>query len=212
MNTILTILQWAIPSGGIGAAIAWVANRRLRLINESKVAHDTYKLMYEDISELLKKTQKKYEETTEQIEELREEYARTRRSLNRLSRAVEAIQFCPYRADCPIRHELSIDADSTKDRHNDGKADGKTVSDKRRKPGKHRDNTDRAAEQPARLAAAVGGNNAAAGNDAGPHQQDGIGNPGDGAGCQAADRERDGKQRSHAARAGCEQNGDSKAT
>lgn len=27
-DTILQILQWALPSGGIGAAIAWVANRK----------------------------------------------------------------------------------------------------------------------------------------------------------------------------------------
>lgn len=25
----MQILQWAIPSGGIGAAIAWVANRKV---------------------------------------------------------------------------------------------------------------------------------------------------------------------------------------
>ena len=35
-DTIFQILQWAIPSGGIGAAIAWIANRRLRTVEEKK--------------------------------------------------------------------------------------------------------------------------------------------------------------------------------
>ena len=29
-DIILNILQWAIPSGGIGAAIAWIANRKVK--------------------------------------------------------------------------------------------------------------------------------------------------------------------------------------
>ena len=72
----------------------------------TKEVHDTYKVMYEDISRLLLETQKKYEETSEKIEELSKENARTRSALNRLSRAVEAIQLCPYRRDCPVRLEL----------------------------------------------------------------------------------------------------------
>ena len=42
-ETIFQILQWAIPSGGIGAAIAWIANRRLRTVEEKKKVEDTYK-------------------------------------------------------------------------------------------------------------------------------------------------------------------------
>ena len=29
-------LQWAIPSGGVGAAIAWVANRKVRQAEQAK--------------------------------------------------------------------------------------------------------------------------------------------------------------------------------
>lgn len=105
-DTLFQILTWAIPSGGIGAAIAWIANRRSRMTKTTKEVHDTYKVMYEDISRLLLETQKKYEETSEKIEELSKENARTRSALNRLSRAVEAIQLCPYRRDCPVRLEL----------------------------------------------------------------------------------------------------------
>ena len=85
----------------------------------TKEVHDTYKVMYEDISRLLLETQKKYEETSEKIEELSKENARTRSALNRLSRAVEAIQLCPYRRDCPVRLELQ-DGEGTDQRRNTG--------------------------------------------------------------------------------------------
>ena len=39
----MQILMWAVPSGGIGAAIAWVANRKTRAVQDAKVVHDTYK-------------------------------------------------------------------------------------------------------------------------------------------------------------------------
>ena len=51
MDTIMQILQWAIPSGGIGAAIAWVANRKANNAKQAKSVHDTYKAMYEDAGE-----------------------------------------------------------------------------------------------------------------------------------------------------------------
>ena len=111
-DTIFQILQWAIPSGGIGAAIAWIAEKKTRDAKTAKEVHDTYKAMYEDISALLVETQKKYEETKEQIETLGTENSRTRRALNRLSRAIEAIQICPHRANCPVSGELSLDEET----------------------------------------------------------------------------------------------------
>ena len=111
-DTIFQILQWAIPSGGIGAAIAWIAEKKTRDAKTAKEVHDTYKAMYEDISALLVETQKKYEETKEQIETLGTENSRTRRALNRLSRAIEAIQICPHRANCPVSSELSLDEEA----------------------------------------------------------------------------------------------------
>jgi len=111
-DTIFQILQWAIPSGGIGAAIAWIAEKKTRDAKTAKEVHDTYKTMYEDISALLVETQKKYEETKEQIETLGTENSRTRRALNRLSRAIEAIQICPHRANCPVSGELSLDEEA----------------------------------------------------------------------------------------------------
>ena len=49
-ETVLKYLMWAIPSGGIGAAIAWIANRRLRTVEQKKKVEDTYKQMYDLVS------------------------------------------------------------------------------------------------------------------------------------------------------------------
>ena len=111
-DIILQFLTWAIPSGSIGAAIVWLFNRKAHKAEIAKTVHDTYKKMYEDVSKLLIETREKYEETYEKIEELSQENARTRTALNRLSRAVEAIQLCPYRSECPVRGELQKQGDS----------------------------------------------------------------------------------------------------
>lgn len=116
MNTLLQILQWAIPSGGIGAAIAWLVNRKAASAKAAKAVHDTYKTMYEDISALLVENQKKNEKTInslqEELDKARAESARIKRSLDRLSRAIEAIQYCPHRGTCPISHELQVEANA----------------------------------------------------------------------------------------------------
>ena len=38
-DMIMNILQWAIPSGGIGAAIAWIANRKVKEAEQAKRIH-----------------------------------------------------------------------------------------------------------------------------------------------------------------------------
>lgn len=135
MDTLMQILQWAIPSGGIGAAIAWVANRKANNARQAKSVHDTYKLMYEDISRLLVETQVKYDESTKLTEKLVTENNLTRRALNRLSRAIEAIQLCPHAGTCPVSSELSLSEDG------DGNADGKADrnAQKRQRKGADRD-------------------------------------------------------------------------
>lgn len=111
-ETIFQILQWAIPSGGIGAAIAWIANRRIRTVEEKKKVEDTYKQMYDMVSAELVGLHKQNQINYGKIEELRTENDRTRRALNRLSRAIEAIQLCPHRVSCPVSSELSLDEEA----------------------------------------------------------------------------------------------------
>lgn len=132
-TVIMQILQWAIPSGGIGAAIAWVANRKVKSAETAKSVHDTYKVMYEDVSALLVETQKKYEETTRITEKLVAENNLTRRAVNRLSRAIEAIQLCPHRTACPVSSELQLDeADGEGGKPNGGGKRGAKGQRKRR--------------------------------------------------------------------------------
>ena len=132
MDTIMQILQWAIPSGGIGAAIAWVANRKANNAKQAKSVHDTYKAMYEDISALLVETQRKYDDSTKLTEKLVSENNLTRRALNRLSRAIEAIQLCPHAGSCPVSGELSLSEDGDEV---EGDARGKRKRQQRKEPG-----------------------------------------------------------------------------
>ena len=121
----ITMLQWAIPSGGVGAAIAWLANRNARQADNAKHVHDAYKTMYEDVSRLARELQEQYEETKRKLDELMSEHQRTRRALNRLSRAIEAIQTCPHSAVCPVSSELRL-TQADDESNNTAPADDKT--------------------------------------------------------------------------------------
>ena len=114
-DIILNILQWAILPGGIGTAIAWIAKRKVKEAEQAKRIHDTFKEMYGDVCKELLAKQKELNDAAEDnakaIEELNKENARTRYALNRLTRAIEAIQLCPHRASCPVSGELRHDED-----------------------------------------------------------------------------------------------------
>ena len=134
-DIILNILQWAIPSGGIGAAIAWIANRKVKEAEQAKRIHDTFKEMYGDVSKELLAKQKELNDAAEDnakaIEELNRENARTRYALNRLTRAIEAIQLCPHRASCAVSSELQNQED-------DGDPDAADGAGKQRKQRQQR--------------------------------------------------------------------------
>lgn len=134
-DMIMNILQWAIPSGGIGAAIAWIANRKVKEAEQAKRIHDTFKEMYDDVSKELLAKQKELNDAAEDnakaIKELNRENARTRNALSRLTRAIEAIQLCPHRASCPVSGELQNQEDVAD-------ADATETTGKQRKPRQQR--------------------------------------------------------------------------
>ena len=134
VDTILQFLTWAIPSGGTGAAIAWIANRKVKRAEQAKQVHDTYKAMYEDVSRLLEQNQEKYGELTQTMDSLRAEHDRTRRALNRLSRAIEAIKLCPHRAACPVNGELSLDEEGSGGTDTDNSLEPRPAKRQRKKP------------------------------------------------------------------------------
>jgi len=141
-DIIMNILQWAIPSGGVGAAIAWIANRKVKEAEQAKQIHDTFKEMYGDVSKELLAKQKELNDAAEEnaraIEELNKENAKTRYALNRLSRAIEAIQLCPHRASCPVSGELQNQEDGA-DVPDGGEARGKRRQQRKPKPGRDED-------------------------------------------------------------------------
>lgn len=142
MYTILQILQWAIPSGGIGAAIGWIANRKVHKAKTAKAVHDTYKAMYEDISRVLEGTQKNYEETQNKYEKIQKlfeeascETADLRRAVNRLQRTITIAKRCNHYDSCPIRDELQDSGDSdTKHNTNPKDTDSAGTTDGQCKP------------------------------------------------------------------------------
>jgi len=92
MMDILSTLQWLIPSGGLGAVIAWIFSKTLRNLRQTKEVHDTYKTLYEDISKTLTDVQ-------DELDKLHKE-------LGRFRRAVSKIYGCRYYPDCPVQYEL----------------------------------------------------------------------------------------------------------
>ena len=68
---------------------------------------------------------------TKVVEGLTAENHRTRLSINRLSRAIEAIKLCPHRNSCPVSSELSLDEDD------DNPGRGKGGKGQRRKQTDH---------------------------------------------------------------------------
>ena len=106
---IIEILTWAIPTGGVGAAIGWLANHKANRAKADKEAHDAYKAMYHDLAEELRTMRTDNAELRKQMDDVSAESSRLRRTVNRLSRAVESIQSCPYREQCPIRNELTTE-------------------------------------------------------------------------------------------------------
>jgi len=112
VDSILQILQWAIP-GGIGGAIVWLVDRKGRKAETAKKVHDAYRAMYEEVSLDLEKQREQYEKLYNELEEDRKDKQRLIRSLNRLSRAVEAIRSCAHLANCPVRRELQLSEEGT---------------------------------------------------------------------------------------------------
>lgn len=92
METLFQILQWALPTGGVGLAIGWLLSRNIRKTREAKEIHDTYKAMYEDVQQTLF--------------DLKDEYDRLFKKMSRLERAVYRASGCRYWSQCPVRNEL----------------------------------------------------------------------------------------------------------
>jgi hypothetical protein len=91
-DTLTSILQWLIPSGGLGAIVAWLFSKTLRQIRTAKEVHDTYKQLYENIQGTLI--------------DLQDENKKLYKAVSKLERVISRASACRYYSDCPIKHEL----------------------------------------------------------------------------------------------------------
>lgn len=171
-DIILQILQWAVP-GGIGGCVTWLVSRQIRRTRVVKEVHDTYKEMYHDISSEIIELRKENQQILSKSERIAEESRGLKRSLDRLSRAIES---CPYRTDCPIRSELQDTA-------------GNGNNTRQRQPKQHRQRGD--GRQDNRTTAA------ARHRDTAPHADDDA-KPARGGGIHQQQRKRNGDGTAHA--------------
>lgn len=149
MTDILAILQWAIPSGGIGAAIAWIVHRKVAAAKDASAVHDIYKKMYDDVSAELVKMQNLRENLEQKLNKNLTENDELRRAVNRLRNTLVEIKRCPHYNVCPVRNELQNSTDNATG--TDGNCDGKPHT-----TGQHRNR-----------------NNTEDGNSSGRHSDDG---------------------------------------
>lgn len=91
-ESILQLLQWLVPTGGVGMLLGWLTSTRLRQARTAKEVHDTYKKMYEDLHN--------------QVIEIANDNSEMRQMLARLERAISKGAACRIWATCPIRREL----------------------------------------------------------------------------------------------------------
>jgi hypothetical protein len=111
METVTAILQWLIPAGGIGSVVAWLTSRTLRNVRKKKEISDTYKTLYENISETLINVE--------------DELAEIHKEMGKLRRAIARAPSCRYYDNCPVQHELQREQ----------KGDGKPKGRKRQRAG-----------------------------------------------------------------------------
>lgn len=91
LDILLDLLRWAAPMG-LGGTVVWLVSRDVRRASAARQVHDTYKQMYEDVSQTLT--------------ELRTDYDRIYTICTRMERALSRASVCRYWPQCPIRDEL----------------------------------------------------------------------------------------------------------
>ncbi|GHV66986.1 hypothetical protein FACS1894199_11550 [Bacteroidia bacterium] len=92
METLMDILQWLVPSGGLATAIAWLGSKTIRNIRTTKEINDTYKTMYDNLKGTLI--------------DLEDDIKRLYKQIGKLERAVAKAATCVHYRDCPIEREL----------------------------------------------------------------------------------------------------------
>jgi len=89
MDKVVELLMYCLPSGVFASIATWLVNRKLYHTRTRKEVHDTYKAMYEDLSNTIINQQ-------QQTNELR-------RTLSKLQQILVSATACKYYSRCPMR-------------------------------------------------------------------------------------------------------------
>jgi len=98
MDKVVELLMYCLPSGVFASIATWLVNRKLYHTRSRKEVHDTYKSMYEDLSNTIINQQ-------QQTNDLR-------RTLAKLQQIIVSATTCKYYSRCPMRLQHNK-ADST---------------------------------------------------------------------------------------------------
>ena len=93
-DVLLHLLEFSLPAGFLGSAVAWVLSRKTHEARSQKEIHDTYKQMYEKESKMLL--------------DVHDTYIKLYDAFIKIERATAKASACPYyySSDCPVRLEL----------------------------------------------------------------------------------------------------------
>lgn len=92
IDSLITLLQWLLPTGSVGAVIVWLTSKTLRQARTAKEVHDTYKAMYEDVQGTLIN--------------LQHDNSQLHDAILRLEATIRRATECRYYGTCPLRSEL----------------------------------------------------------------------------------------------------------
>lgn len=89
---ILALLQWLIPSGGVGLLLGWLTSGRIRRARSRREEHDTYMHMYDDTQQTLLKLSHDNHDMLMRVA--------------RLEATLAKAYNCKHWHQCPMRREL----------------------------------------------------------------------------------------------------------
>lgn len=103
---VIQILQLIVPPGIVGSFWAWWKHRENKKVLAAKERNDTYKEMYDNLSDTLI--------------DLQNENIKLYKAVRELNRTIQKASTCKHYGNCPIRRELQksgpVDTDRSPDR------------------------------------------------------------------------------------------------
>lgn len=97
----------------VSGAVAWWQSRKVRKVEEQRAAYELYKEMYDSMREDMKSINEQVVELQEHRAldaadkaEIKAELAHYKADNAALNESVQALRFCPHKANCPVQRSL----------------------------------------------------------------------------------------------------------